>query len=605
MNFSRRTLSLMAIDLLSFICSGLLSLFMIRTTVAITSVMYALIIFTAVLNVAGMWVFGTYRTIWRYATLVEFSKCFAGIVVGTAVSVIISLALTSFEDIFYYLLFFISICAVTATRTVYRYFIVVNSHENMDNRKRAMIVGGGDTGRRIIQEMSDPQCQYKAVVIADDDPSKLFREVLGVKVAGRTEDIPQMVKEYNIERIIVAMPSCTKEEQKKVVNICSKTNCKVKVLPYLHELTIESSLLKQTREINIADLLGRDEIHFDEMRNFRLIEGNVCMVTGGGGSIGSELSRQIAKNNPKKLIIVDIYENNAYDIQQELKRKYGERLHLEVRIASVRDKHKMEALFEEFKPDLVFHAAAHKHVPLMEDSPGEAIKNNVFGTLNTARLAHKYGVKKFVLVSTDKAVNPTNVMGATKRCCEMIIEYMAQTTKGTEFVAVRFGNVLGSNGSVIPLFKKQIEEGKAVTVTHPDIIRYFMTIPEAVSLILQAASFAHGGEIFVLDMGKPVKITTLAENLIRLMGYEPYVDIKIEFTGLRPGEKLFEELLMDEEGLKKTDNDKIFIGKQIEIDVNEFLNKLDKLKAAAMTDVSEKAVEELHDVVPTFKRANA
>lgn len=283
MNFSRRTLSLMAIDLLSFICSGLLSLFMIRTTVAITSVMYALIIFTAVLNVAGMWVFGTYRTIWRYATLVEFSKCFAGIVAGTAVSVIISLALNSFEDIFYYLLFFISICAVTATRTVYRYFIVVNSHENMDNRKRAMIVGGGDTGRRIIQEMSDPQCQYKAVVIADDDPSKLFREVLGVKVAGRTEDIPQMVKEYNIERIIVAMPSCTKEEQKKVVNICSKTNCKVKVLPYLHELTIESSLLKQTREINIADLLGRDEIHFDEMRNFRLIEGNVCMVTGGGG----------------------------------------------------------------------------------------------------------------------------------------------------------------------------------------------------------------------------------------------------------------------------------------------------------------------------------
>lgn len=602
-NLSRRTIALMAIDLLSFLCSGLLALFMVRTTVSVTGTMYALIIMTAVLNVIGMWVFGTYRTIWRYATLVEFSKCFVGIVAGTAVSVITALAMDSFVDIFYYLIFFISICAVTATRTVYRYFIVVSTPEKKDEKIRTLIVGGGDTGRRIIQEMTDPMCQYKAVVIADDDPAKLFREVLGVKIAGRTGDIPQIVKEYDIDKIIVAMPSCTKEDQKRIVNICSKTNCKVRVLPYLHELTIESSLLSQTREINIADLLGRDEIHFDEMRNFRLIEGNVCMVTGGGGSIGSELSRQIAKNNPKKLIIVDIYENNAYDIQQELKRLYGDRLRLEVRIASVRDKHKMEELFKEFKPDLVFHAAAHKHVPLMEDSPGEAIKNNVFGTLNTAMLAHKYGVKKFVLVSTDKAVNPTNVMGATKRCCEMIIEYMAQTTKGTEFVAVRFGNVLGSNGSVIPLFKKQIEEGKAVTVTHPDIIRYFMTIPEAVSLILQAASFAHGGEIFVLDMGKPVKITTLAENLIRLMGYEPYVDIKIEFTGLRPGEKLFEELLMDEEGLTKTDNDKIFIGKQIELDAKKFMEELERLKEAAMTDIPEKAVEELHNAVPTFKRA--
>lgn len=604
MNFNKRTTALMAIDLLSFICSGMLSLFMIRTTVGITNVMYAFVITTAFLNVVGMWAFGTYRTIWRYATLIEFIRCFSGIIAGTGVSVIISLALGQFKDIFYYLLFFISICAVTATRTVYRYFVVRNYHDNDVKTIRTMIVGGGDTGRRLIQEMGDPQCKYNAVVIADDDPAKLFREVMGVKVAGTTEMIPQMAKEYNIENIIVAAPSAAKDEQKRIVNICSKTDCKVKVLPYLHELIVETSLLSQTREINITDLLGRDEIHFDEMKNQRLIEGRVCMVTGGGGSIGSELSRQIAKHNPKQLIIVDIYENNAYDIQQELKRMYGNRLNLEVRIASVRDEHKMDALFNKFHPELVFHAAAHKHVPLMEDSPGEAVKNNIFGTLNTAKLASKYNVKKFVLVSTDKAVNPTNVMGATKRCCEMIIEYMSQTKKNTEFVAVRFGNVLGSNGSVIPLFKRQIEEGGPVTVTHPDIIRYFMTIPEAVSLILQAASFAHGGEIFVLDMGKPVKITTLAENLIRLMGMEPYVDIKIEFTGLRPGEKLFEELLMDEEGLKKTENDKIFIGKQIQLNTAEFIEKLGVLEAAAHSDIPKKAVEELHNIVPTFKRSN-
>ena len=603
MKFNKRTAALMTIDFLSFICSGMLALFMIRTTVGITNVLYALVILSAFLNVVGMWAFGTYRIIWRYATLLEFIKCFAGIITGTAVSIIASFAFGSFVDIFYYLLFFISICAVTATRTVYRYFTARNQHENNIKTIRTMIVGGGDTGRRLIQEMGDPQCKYNAVVIADDDPVKLFREVMGVKVAGTTEMIPQMAKEYDIELIIVSMPSASKDDQRRIVNICSKTDCQVKVLPYLHELIVETSLLSQTREINITDLLGRDEIHFDEMKNRRLIEGRVCMVTGGGGSIGSELSRQIAKHKPKKLVIVDIYENNAYEIQQELKRMYGDRLDLEVRIASVRDEHKMETLFEEFKPELVFHAAAHKHVPLMEDSPGEAIKNNIFGTYNTAKLSAKYGVKKFVLVSTDKAVNPTNVMGATKRCCEMIIEYMSQTNKTTEFVAVRFGNVLGSNGSVIPLFRRQIEEGGPLTVTHPDIIRYFMTIPEAVSLILQAASFAHGGEIFVLDMGKPVKITTLAENLIKLMGMVPYVDIDIEFTGLRPGEKLFEELLMDEEGLKKTENDKIFIGKQIELDTDDFMKKLESLKKVAATDISSKAVEQLHIMVPTFKNS--
>lgn len=602
MNFNKRITALMAIDLMSFVCGGIVALFMISTIGTVRNTMYAVVAIEAVLNVAGMWAFGTYRTIWRYATLLDFIKCFVGIIVGTALTALVSLTLEHFGELLFCLLFFISICAVTATRTVYRYLVVRNYKDNDIKTIRTMIVGGGDTGRRLIQEMEDPHCSYKAVVIADDDPAKLFREVMGVKIAGTTEMIPQMVKEYNIDNIIFAIPSASKDTQKRIVNICSKTGCKVKVLPYLHELIVETSLLSQTREINVTDLLGRDEIHFDEMKNRKLIEGRVCMVTGGGGSIGSELSRQIATHHPKQLIIVDIYENNAYDIQQELKRIYGDRLDLEVRIASVRDEHKMSALFDEFRPELVFHAAAHKHVPLMEDSPEEAIKNNIFGTFNTAKLSAKYGVKKFVLVSTDKAVNPTNVMGATKRCCEMIIEYMSQMKKGTEFVAVRFGNVLGSNGSVIPLFRRQIEEGGPVTVTHPDIIRYFMTIPEAVSLILQAASFAHGGEIFVLDMGKPVKITTLAENLIRLMGMEPGVDIKIEFTGLRPGEKLFEELLMDEEGLKKTENDKIFIGRQIEIDTTEFMEKLGVLEAAARSDVSQRAIEELHNIVPTFKR---
>ena len=603
LNFSKRNIALMLIDLLSFACAGLFALFMIRTTVRFgINIIYPWIAVTAVLEVLFMLLFGAYRTIWRYATYTEFLRCFLGIAAGTAVAVLANIVVGHVEDLFYYLTFFISISALVATRTVYKYFFIRSSQNNDIKTIRTLLVGGGDTGRRLIQEMNDPQCKYLPVVIADDDPAKLFREILGVKVAGTTEMIPKLVNEYDIQNIIVAMPSCSKAEKSRVANICSKTGCKVDVLPYLHELIIEKSLLSQTRNIDITDLLGRDEITFDENKNHQLVEGRVCMVTGGGGSIGSELSRQIAANGPKKLVIVDIYENNAYDVQQELVRAYGDKLDLDVRIASVRDRHKMDQLLGEFKPDIVFHAAAHKHVPLMEDSPCEAIKNNVFGTLNMARLSEKHGVKKFVLVSTDKAVNPTNVMGATKRCCEMIIEYMAQKKSGTDFAAVRFGNVLGSNGSVIPLFRKQIEEGGPVTVTHPEIIRYFMTIPEAVSLILQAASFAHGGEIFVLDMGRAVKITTLAENLIRLMGKEPYIDIEIKFTGLRPGEKLYEELLMDEEGLRKTENDKIFIGQPMKIDGKVFKSQLDALEAAAGSDVDADAIKMLHEAVPTFVR---
>ena len=387
------------------------------------------------------------------------------------------------------------------------------------------------------------------------------------------------------------------------MELCSQTECKIKMVPYLSQLLFDDEkpqLLNQVKDIKIEDLLGRDPITFDKTEIRHFIENKVCMVTGGGGSIGSELVRQIAKYSPKQVIIVDIYENNAYDIQQELKLEYDNTLKLVTLIASVRDYDKMESVFKQYKPQVVFHAAAHKHVPLMETSPAEAVKNNVFGTWNMVTLAEKYGVERFVMISTDKAVNPTNVMGATKRCCEMIVQYKSQNGSKTEFVTTRFGNVLGSNGSVIPLFRRQIEAGKPVTVTHPDIIRYFMTIPEAVSLVLQAGAMANGGEIFVLDMGDPVKITTLAENLIRMYGKVPYKDVEIRFTGLRPGEKLFEELLMDEEGLKSTANKKIFIGNQIDIEQDKLLSQLDQLRSYAEKNDAEKTVELLCDIVPTF-----
>ena len=446
------------------------------------------------------------------------------------------------------------------------------------------------------------------VCLVDDDRYKIGKMFEGVLVAGSTTDIPKIVREERIEQIILAIPSCPPKDRQTILDICGKTGVPVKVLPFIGSLLDTSnvgdgstSYVNQIRDINVEDLLGRDPIRFDnkDIRDF--IEGKVCMVSGGGGSIGSELVRQIAKYNPKQVIIVDIYENNAYDIQQELRMEYGDKLNLVTLIASVRDYFRMNQIFKKYKPQVVFHAAAHKHVPLMENNPMEAIKNNVIGTFNMGTLAVLNGVKKFVMISTDKAVNPTNVMGASKRCCEMIVQFLAQQKSGdTEFVTTRFGNVLGSNGSVIPLFKRQIEQGKPVTVTHPDIIRYFMTIPEAVSLVLEAASIAHGGEIFVLDMGHPVKIVTLAENLIRMYGKVPYKDVPIKFTGLRPGEKLLEELLMSEEGLQKTKNKLIYIGKQIEIDMDKFINQLWNLKNAASANDDQKAIKALHEIVPTF-----
>ena len=509
--------------------------------------------------------------------------------------------------------FAIALVGILAFRFVFRRaFLDLTEAGRAEGGERTLIVGAGNAGRMIVREIhnakeqgdvNNPSKSIIPVCFVDDDLKKLNQKIEGIPIVGTCPEIVKICDEYRIDNIIVAVPSCEEDEKRKILDYCSATECKIKIIPYLGELLFDdghTQLISQAKEIKIEDLLGRKPIEFDRKEIHDLINGKVCLVTGGGGSIGSELVRQIAKNDPKQIIIVDIYENNAYDIQQELVLEYGTKLNLVTLISSVRDYDKMELIFKTYRPELVFHAAAHKHVPLMETVPEEAVKNNIFGTFNVATLAEKYKAKKFVMISTDKAVNPTNVMGATKRACEMIIQYKAQHSTDTEFVTTRFGNVLGSNGSVIPLFRRQIENGAPVTVTHPDIIRYFMTIPEAVSLVLEAGAMAKGGEIFVLDMGAPVKITTLAENLIRMYGKVPYKDVPIIFTGLRPGEKLFEELLMDEEGLKSTQNKKIFIGNQIKIDETDMLSKLEVLKKTAENNDSEKTVELLAELVPTF-----
>lgn len=554
------------------------------------------------LTMICLYLFKVYRNIWKYARIIEFADCIAAVTAGTALYYgITQLFLGRVCNIYSLFLYMFSAFGITFSRCLYSYLHILILKRDIRNKESTLIIGGGDACREIIIEMlQSASCGYKPVVIVDDNPEKKGKRINSVPIEGSTGDIPKLVEKYSIKYIIFAIPSCDPKNRKRIMSICAETGCEIKIIPFLHELFEVNNLLGQMKPIKIEDLLGRDVIKLDNPMLSETISGKVCMVTGGGGSIGSELSRQIAKHNPKKLVIVDIYENNAYDIQQELVRTYGDKLDLQVQIASVRDYDKMEHLFKEYRPQLVFHAAAHKHVPLMETNPEEAIKNNVFGTLNTALLAEKYKVEKFVLVSTDKAVNPTNVMGATKRCCEMIVQCMAQRKPATEFIAVRFGNVLGSNGSVIPLFERQIAENRPLTVTHPDIIRYFMTIPEAVSLILEAATIARGGEIFVLDMGEPVKILTLAENLIRMHGKEPYTDINIVFTGLRPGEKLYEELLMDEEGLRSTAHNRIFVGRQISVNSKEFGEQLKKLKEYAEGNNAEACVDKLSEIVPTF-----
>ena len=501
---------------------------------------------------------------------------------------------------YYVFYLFLMVTTTTITRFSYRILATVK-HGLKRNRGKivnTLVIGAGEAGSVIVQEIKSSKYLNRNVVgIIDDNPSKKGKYLHGIKILGNRNDVKRLAEKYDVQEIILAIPSASAKDTRDILKICNETECKLKVLPGMYQLITEEVSVSKLKEVSIEDLLGRDTINIDVESVCNHVNNQVVMITGGGGSIGSELCRQIAAHNPKLLIIFDIYEDTTYDIQQELIKKYPS-LKLETLIGSVRNTNRIESVIGRYRPNIIYHAAAHKHVPLMEDSPNEAIKNNVFGTYKTARAADKYGVKRFVLISTDKAVNPTNIMGASKRICEMIIQTFSRYS-ATEYVAVRFGNVLGSNGSVIPLFKKQIAEGGPVTVTHPDIIRYFMTIPEAVSLVLEAGANAKGGEIFVLDMGEPVKIADLAKNLIRLSGYKLGEDIEIKYTGLRPGEKLYEELLTKEEGLKKTANALIFVGKPLEFDEVHFLSKLKELEEKANSE-SYEIKELVADIVPTY-----
>ena len=540
-----------------------------------------------------------YSTMWSVAGVREALHVVAACGLASLVQIAGMMLLQLSVPRSFFLVSFAALCAKElGIRLSYRVVISLFGNHSKKAAKRIMIVGAGTSGSVILKEMTTSSLVNGCVVcFVDDDKNKAGKFLNGVPVAGNRNDIPRLAEEYRIDEIYIAIPSASAKERKAIIEICRETGCQVKILPGIYQLINGEVSIAKLRNVEIEDLLGRDPIrvNLDEIMGY--VSGKVVLVTGGGGSIGSELCRQVASHNPKQLIIFDIYENNAYDIQLELKEKYPD-LDLVVLIGSVRNTHRIETVFEKYRPDIVYHAAAHKHVPLMEDSPNEAIKNNVFGTYKTAKAADKYGTSRFVLISTDKAVNPTNIMGASKRMCEMVVQMMNARSK-TDFVAVRFGNVLGSNGSVIPLFKKQIEQGGPVTVTHPDIIRYFMTIPEAVSLVLQAGAYAKGGEIFVLDMGEPMKILDLAKNLIRLSGYEPDVDIPIIFTGLRPGEKLYEELLMDEEGLQDTPNKLIHIGKPIEFDMERFEEQLEELYPIANQD-GDRIREAVMKIVTTY-----
>ena len=624
-NFRVRKRILALADAFIVVVAGLFSNFFLSSSIDPIgkSDLLAIFFLIVLMCFGGLLFFGAYNKLWRYLNRSDYWSCIKGIVVGIfATQVFFYIAKSDLHWQFALVQTIIACIGVSLFRYAFRNaFISLTESGRIEGRKRrTMIIGAGNATKLLLSEIryssSDAEkgletsaaADIYPVCLIDDDRYKIGKPFEGVLVAGGTSDIPKIAKLENIEQILFAIPSCPPKDRQTILDLCSKTGLPVKVLPFIGTLLDSSNVgdgttnfATQIRDIKVEDLLGRDPIKFDNKDIRAYIEDKVCMVTGGGGSIGSELVRQIAKYNPKQVIIVDIYENNAYDIQQELVMEYGKSLNLVTIIASVRDYFRMNQIFKKYHPEVIFHAAAHKHVPLMENNPMEAIKNNVVGTFNVATLSMFNNVKKFVMISTDKAVNPTNVMGASKRCCEMIVRFMSlQKDSNTEFVVTRFGNVLGSNGSVIPLFKRQIEQGKPVTVTHPDIIRYFMTIPEAVSLVLEAASIAHGGEIFVLDMGMPVKIVTLAENLIRMYGKVPYKDVPIKFTGLRPGEKIKEELLMDEEGLEKTKNKLIFIGKQIDIDTSKFINELWKLKGAAAENNDEVAIRALHEIVPTF-----
>lgn len=597
-----------------------------------------------IFTVIVFYLFKLYNSLWRFASISELNRILGASLIVTVFQIVGMTFFVQRMPISYYIFgAVIQFVLVVAVRFSYRYVTLERVRREQEQRAehRAMVIGAGQSGQMILKELkSSREIDAVPVCIIDDNPNKWGRVMEGIPVVGGRDDILDAVKKYKVDQILLAIPSASAEARRDILNICKETDCELKTLPGIYQLTNGEVSMARMKPVAVEDLLGRDTIKVNLDEIFNHLQGKVILVTGGGGSIGSELCRQIAGHGPKQLIIFDIYENNAYEIQQELKRKYPN-LNLVVLIGSVRDSKRVNWVFDHYRPEIVYHAAAHKHVPLMEDSPNEAIKNNVIGTYKTAYAALKYGAERFVLISTDKAVNPTNIMGASKRLCEMVIQSMDRVSKskdysvlpfvlehldkhtggqlipdpedhmaivkaeekdmigGTQFVAVRFGNVLGSNGSVIPLFRKQIAAGGPVTVTHPDIVRYFMTIPEAVSLVLQAGTYAKGGEIFILDMGEPVKIDTLARNLIKLSGFKPDVDIKIVYSGLRPGEKLYEEKLMAEEGIEKTQNDLIHIGKPIEFDEKSFFKDLEKL-AYASYDNSDNIVEMVEGVVSTF-----
>lgn len=573
---------------------------------------FAYIIFSASILLT-FYIFKIYNILWRYSSFAEFLRIPLASVVSIFILVISQEAVKNsrFDLSVYFIAFLLVNCLVIIQRSSYKKIAnkVFHLNKPIDDTiteltGNFMIIGAGSAGQMIINEMHRKneysKCKIRCVI--DDDYYKHGHYISGIKIIGGRSMIIEAAEKYEIDYIVFAIPNCKNSDKSAILDICNRTKCKLRIVPSVCKMYNLSELTPAIRNVEIEDLLGRDPIDINLGDELNYVENKTVLVTGGGGTIGSELCRQISIHNPKRLIIFDIYENNAYVIQHELKHNFP-KLDLVVLIGSVRDSRRMDYLFRTYKPDIIYHAAAHKHVPLMEDSPNESIKNNVFGTLKTAQCADKYGAEKFVLISTDKAVNPTNIMGASKRICEMIVQSY-NTRSDTEFVAVRFGNVLGSNGSVIPLFKNQIQMGGPVTVTDPNIIRYFMTIPEAVSLVLRAGANAKGGEIFVLDMGEPVRILDLAENLIKLSGFKPYEDIKIEFTGLRPGEKLYEELLMSEEGLEATENSLIHIGKPIDMDEETFLETLDKMKDA-MYDERNDIRELVKSIVPTYIPENA
>lgn len=575
-----------------------------------------LVPYMTIVSIAAFFVLRFYNTMWQFASMDELLQIFFGTTIAGILSAILGFLVGGHFRVNGLLIHRLPISVYVIGWALMLLFVGGSRfsvrlwhrrkrknelHRENEDFQRVMVIGAGEMGSMIIKDMkSAPESQGIPVIAIDDNRAKRGTRIHGVKVVGGRESIPRMAARYDIDQILLAISNADKKDKQDILSICAKTGCRLKTLPALYELMQSDD--KQTnpiRDIDILDLLGRDEVHLNVEEISGYLKGKTILVTGGGGSIGSELCRQIAYFHPKKIIIFDIYENNAYDLQNELLMQF-KNLNLEVLIGSVRDRLRVEHVMDVCRPDVVFHAAAHKHVPLMELSPGEAVKNNVFGTWNVAQACDKYHVKRMVLISTDKAVNPTNIMGATKRICELIIQYSSRHSKNTEYVAVRFGNVLGSNGSVIPLFKRQIAAGGPVTVTHPDIIRYFMTIPEAARLVIQAGGMAKGGEIFVLDMGQPVKIVDLARNMIWLSGFEPDVDIKITYTGLRPGEKLYEELLLDSEGgCQKTSHKLIYIGTPIPFNEESFLQDLDELRSVAGID-NVKMIGIVHRLVPTY-----